>query len=168
MIWGMKPVAFDDLERLPVVKYYEAAFRKATGVSLKVVPPGDVCPRPLLGPEENAFCSLAAGTPAGCAALPGDGDARTTQRGQEAGLAATPLLRRPDGGGGAGAERGAARGDGVERASLPPRANPARFHDGGEDAGERGERGLGEEGCARLTSRRRSSPRTVSRRSFSC
>ncbi len=64
----MREVAFDDLERLPVVKYYEAAFRKATGVSLKVVPPGDGCPRRLLGPEENAFCSLVAGTLAGCAA----------------------------------------------------------------------------------------------------
>ena len=69
MVWGiMTEVAFEDLERLPVVKYYEAAFRKATGVSLKVVPPGENCPRRLFGPEENAFCSLAALTPTGCAA----------------------------------------------------------------------------------------------------
>jgi AraC-like DNA-binding protein len=64
----MREVAFEDLARLPVVKYYEAAFRKATGVSLKVVPPEEVCSHRLLGPEENAFCSLAARAPAGCAA----------------------------------------------------------------------------------------------------
>jgi AraC-like DNA-binding protein len=64
----MREVAFADLERLPVVKYYEAAFRKATGVSLKVMPPGDGCPHRLFGPEESAFCSLAARTPAGGAA----------------------------------------------------------------------------------------------------
>jgi AraC-like DNA-binding protein/ligand-binding sensor protein len=68
MISGMKPVTFDDLERLPVVKYYEAAFRKATGVSLKVMPPGDSCSRRQIGSEDNAFCCLAAGTPGGCAA----------------------------------------------------------------------------------------------------
>ncbi len=61
-------MAFGDLERLPVVKYYEAAFRKATGVSLKVVPPTDCCPQRGLGPEDNSFCTLAARTPAGCAA----------------------------------------------------------------------------------------------------
>ena len=64
----MREVAFDDLARLPVVQYYEAAFRKATGVSLKVIPPADACPRRQFGPEDNAFCRLAAVTPAGCAA----------------------------------------------------------------------------------------------------
>jgi AraC-like DNA-binding protein len=64
----MREVAFDHLERLAVVKDYEAAFRKATGVSLKVMPPWDACPGRQFGPEDNAFCSLAAGTPAGCAA----------------------------------------------------------------------------------------------------
>jgi len=68
MIRAMWKVSFDDLDRLPVVKDYEAAFRKATGVSLKVVPPGGSCPRRQFGPEDNAFCCLAAGTPAGCAA----------------------------------------------------------------------------------------------------
>jgi AraC-like DNA-binding protein/ligand-binding sensor protein len=68
MVLGMKPVAFDDLARLPVVKYYEAAFRKATGVSLKVMPPEALCPQRHFGPEDNAFCCLAASTPAGCAA----------------------------------------------------------------------------------------------------
>ena len=61
-------MAFGDLERLPVIKYYEAAFRKATGVSLKVMPPEDACPQLHFGPEDNAFCCLAARTPAGCAA----------------------------------------------------------------------------------------------------
>src|ERR1039457_276677 len=68
MMSGMKPVAFDDLQRLPVVKYYEAAFRKATGVSLKVMPPEASCPHRYFGLEDNAFCCLAAGTPTGCAA----------------------------------------------------------------------------------------------------
>jgi AraC-like DNA-binding protein/ligand-binding sensor protein len=64
----MRQVAFADLERLPVVKYYEGAFRKATGVSLRVVPPEDSCSRRGFGPEDNGFCCLAARTPAGCAA----------------------------------------------------------------------------------------------------
>jgi AraC-like DNA-binding protein/ligand-binding sensor protein len=64
----MKPVTFDDLERLPIVRYYEAAFRKATGVSLKVMPPADSRPRRQFGPDDNVFCGLAASTPAGCAA----------------------------------------------------------------------------------------------------
>src|ERR1017187_2022738 len=38
-------------------------------------------------------------------------------------------------------------GNGAERASLPAGANPARFCVGGEDAGGRGEWGLGEEGA---------------------
>lgn len=64
----MKPVGFEDLVRLPVVQYYEAAFRKATGVSLKVVPPEG----PMQGLDfmtsGNPFCALVACTPAGCAA----------------------------------------------------------------------------------------------------
>jgi AraC-like DNA-binding protein len=64
----MKPVAFEDLERLPVVPYYEAAFQKATGVSLKVIPPAASCPRSRCGSCGNAFCNLAAGTAAGGAA----------------------------------------------------------------------------------------------------
>ncbi len=64
----MTEVAFEHLERLPVVKYYEAAFRKATGVSLKVVPPGDNGQHHLFGQQGNAFCSLAACTSAGCLA----------------------------------------------------------------------------------------------------
>jgi AraC-like DNA-binding protein/ligand-binding sensor protein len=66
IIKPMKSLVFEDLMRLPVVQFYEAAFRKATGVTLKVVPP--------LGPKAgfgfdcsgNPFCGLAASTPAGC------------------------------------------------------------------------------------------------------
>ena len=64
----MNPLAFNDLLRLPVIEFYEAAFRKATGVPLKVVPPGEPKQRLGLGPAENGFCALVAGTPAGCAA----------------------------------------------------------------------------------------------------
>jgi AraC-like DNA-binding protein/ligand-binding sensor protein len=64
----VKPVAFEDLVRLPVVQYYETAFRKATGVSLKVVPPDGNQQRRNFGPTENAFCGLAATAPAGCVA----------------------------------------------------------------------------------------------------
>src|SRR5579871_1110361 len=35
----MKLLTFEELARLPMIQYYESAFRKATGVSLKVVPP---------------------------------------------------------------------------------------------------------------------------------
>jgi AraC-like DNA-binding protein/ligand-binding sensor protein len=64
----MKEAAFDDLARLPVVQYYEAAFRKATGVSLKVVSPEAAAAPLSFGPLDNAFCSLVASTPQGCAA----------------------------------------------------------------------------------------------------
>lgn len=62
----MKQVTFDDLAVLPVVQYYEAAFRKATGVSLKLVPTDEPEKRLALGSPENAFCALVARTPAGC------------------------------------------------------------------------------------------------------
>lgn len=65
---AQKRVTFDDLIRLPVIAFYEAAFRKGTGVPLKVVPPGVPTQRLCLGADENAFCSLVACTPAGCAA----------------------------------------------------------------------------------------------------
>lgn len=64
----MKPLEFENLARLPVIQFYEAAFRKATGVLLKVVPPGEPKQRLNLGECENAFCSLVARTPLGCAA----------------------------------------------------------------------------------------------------
>ncbi len=54
--------------RLPVIGDYEAAFRKATGVPLKVVRPEEPVRRLGLGAFENAFCALMAESPAGCAA----------------------------------------------------------------------------------------------------
>jgi AraC-like DNA-binding protein len=64
----MSPLAFSDLARLPVVQIYEAAFRKATGVPLKVVPPNAPQQRLSFGPLENEFCTLVASMPDGCAA----------------------------------------------------------------------------------------------------
>jgi AraC-like DNA-binding protein/ligand-binding sensor protein len=64
----MKPVVFDDLARLPIVSFYETAFHKATGVSLKVLPPEGPPPRPCAGAAENAFCSLVGCAPAACSA----------------------------------------------------------------------------------------------------
>jgi len=55
-----------DLARLPVIEFYETAFRKATGVSLKVVPPGEATRRLSFGKEENALCALLTGTLYGC------------------------------------------------------------------------------------------------------
>jgi AraC-like DNA-binding protein/ligand-binding sensor protein len=64
----VRPLAFNDLIRLPVIAFYEAAFSKATGVPLKVVPPDEPTQRLCLGLDENAFCALVTGTSAGCAA----------------------------------------------------------------------------------------------------
>lgn len=64
----MNAVAFADLVRLPIVQYYEDAFRKATGVALKVMPPEPSRERRSWGPDENPFCVLATANPAGCAA----------------------------------------------------------------------------------------------------
>ena len=63
----MKPLAYEDLARLPVVNFYETAFRKATGVSLKVIPP-DCDPRQDIRPRGNDFCEQVANTPEGCVA----------------------------------------------------------------------------------------------------
>ncbi len=63
----MKSVAFTDVKSLPLVRFYETAFRKATGVSLKVVPP-EGTNQPSFGSIDNPFCALATSTPAGCAA----------------------------------------------------------------------------------------------------
>ncbi len=64
----MKQIVFEDLARLPAINHYEAAFRKATGVSLKVVPPGEPAHRLSYGEPENPFCTLMGTTPVGCAA----------------------------------------------------------------------------------------------------
>jgi AraC-like DNA-binding protein/ligand-binding sensor protein len=61
-------VTVDDLTRLPVVQYYETAFRKATGVSLKLVPPEEPKRRLNFGESENPFCALLTRTPVGCQA----------------------------------------------------------------------------------------------------
>ena len=66
--WDMREAGYAELARWPGVQYYEAAFRKATGVSLKVMPPMDSCPRCPFGPDGNAFCNLVASSVAGCAA----------------------------------------------------------------------------------------------------
>ena len=63
-----KPAAFNELARMRVVQLYPTAFRKATGVSLKVVPPDGPRQAASFEPAQNAFCALTASTPAGCAA----------------------------------------------------------------------------------------------------
>lgn len=63
----MQLPAFDALQRLPVISFYEDAFRKATGVPLKVAPAGDPTQRLDLGSGENPVCVLLSGTPGGCA-----------------------------------------------------------------------------------------------------
>jgi AraC-like DNA-binding protein len=65
-VCGVKVLAFEDLTRLAAIRYYETAFSKATGVSLKVVPPGEPGQRISFGEFENPFCALASRTPAGC------------------------------------------------------------------------------------------------------
>jgi AraC-like DNA-binding protein len=65
---GLNQIAFDDLVRLPVIQYYETAYRKVTGMSLKVIPPGESENRLSFGEFENPFCSLVTRTPAGCEA----------------------------------------------------------------------------------------------------
>jgi AraC-like DNA-binding protein/ligand-binding sensor protein len=63
----VKPLAFEDLARLPVIQFYETAFRKATGVSLKLIPP-QCDPQQDIRPRGNDFCAQIAATSAGCAA----------------------------------------------------------------------------------------------------
>jgi AraC-like DNA-binding protein/ligand-binding sensor protein len=64
----MKPLAFEDLARLPVTQFYQAAFRKATGVAVKIVPPEGELQGHTCGPAENPFCGVMASAPASCAA----------------------------------------------------------------------------------------------------
>lgn len=64
----MKPVAFEELVGLPLVRHYANAFRRATGVSLRVVPPEGEPQSRRPGACQNGFCALVAGIPAGCAA----------------------------------------------------------------------------------------------------
>ena len=64
----MNPLTFDELARLPLLQNYEEAFRKGTGVALKLFPPDEPRQRMSFGQCENAFCALVACTPAGCEA----------------------------------------------------------------------------------------------------
>lgn len=64
----MKPLAFEDIARLPVVEFYENAFRKATGVSLRLVPAAEARQLRKLGSSENRFCVLVGSIPKGCTA----------------------------------------------------------------------------------------------------
>ena len=56
-------VACDPLARLPLVKLYEEAFRKATGIALKLVPAGAPTSRLSLEEHENPFCALVGNRP---------------------------------------------------------------------------------------------------------
>ena len=64
----MKPLAFDELARLPFVQEYADAFFKATGVPLRLAPPEGPCASGSFGPGGNRFCVRLASSPAGCAA----------------------------------------------------------------------------------------------------
>jgi AraC-like DNA-binding protein/ligand-binding sensor protein len=67
-VCGVKPLVFEDLARLTVIHYYETAFSKATGVSLKVVPPGEPKERFSFVESENSFCAVVTRSPMGCEA----------------------------------------------------------------------------------------------------
>lgn len=64
----MKDLTFDQLAGLPVLQHYEKAFRRATGVSLQLLPPDEKMRRANLRQSKNPFCALVSGTPTGCAA----------------------------------------------------------------------------------------------------
>jgi len=64
----MKDLTFEQLAALPILQHYEKAFRKATGVSLKLLPPDEKTRRANLRQSENPFCAFISSTPAGCAA----------------------------------------------------------------------------------------------------
>lgn len=64
----MNAPTFEQIARLPVVRYYEDAFRKATGVPLIVAPPEAPAQRRSFGACENIFCAMAGSTVAGCEA----------------------------------------------------------------------------------------------------
>ena len=68
LLCGVKEPAFEQIARLPIIRHYEDAFRKATGVPLVVVPPGEPAARHSFGQCENGFCTQATATSAGCAA----------------------------------------------------------------------------------------------------
>ena len=55
----MKEITFEDLARLPMIRDYETMFRKATGVTLKLVAPAPLPDSPRQ--EENPFCTMICG-----------------------------------------------------------------------------------------------------------
>lgn len=61
----MQQIGFDDLARSKAIESCEAAFRGATGVSLRIVPPGESDQRITFGPCENSFCVMMTSDPAG-------------------------------------------------------------------------------------------------------
>jgi len=119
----VRSLAFNDLIRLPVIAFYEAAFSKATGVPLKVVAPDEPDQRLCFGLQENAFCALVTGTPAGCDACR-EAQARlqrTVARNLNPNrFPACRLDRR----GGAGARRRTACRDVDEWPGIPARTGP--------------------------------------------
>lgn len=56
----MNGLTHERLMRLPAVAYYETAFRRATGASLRLVPPEPDGKRVVCGLAENPFCALVA------------------------------------------------------------------------------------------------------------
>ena len=73
IIWSssVNLLSFDEFTKLPVIRFYEESFRKATGIPLKIVAPGAAVHRLEIGLAENEFCHLVAGSPAGCEACHG-------------------------------------------------------------------------------------------------
>jgi hypothetical protein len=61
----MKPSAFDALAQSRIVRDYEAAFRGATGMSIKLVPADGGRKRHLLAQPENSLCALITKSAAG-------------------------------------------------------------------------------------------------------
>ncbi len=57
-------VTFERLAKMPLVRDYEEAFRKATGIALTLVRSGVPTARLALGEHENPFCALVSSHPA--------------------------------------------------------------------------------------------------------
>jgi AraC-like DNA-binding protein len=114
---------FQQIARLPVISFYEDAFRKATGVPLLVVAPGAPAQRLVMGRCENEFCSLSAGTAAGrgsCA------EVQTRALGgvaHQSGAEAGDLLCRANGRRGPGGRTREASGDSDERPGVSAAAD---------------------------------------------
>ena len=136
----MKQVGYDDLVNLPLIAYYETAFREATGVSLKVVPPGDPEKHPSFGPSENPFCALVSRTLADCPGTPAQEKTRPWRCRAETHPTANPSLCEPHHRCGARDNRRTACGHVAQRASIAPQTNAPELHAGGQDARRRAKR----------------------------